>query len=292
MNQPKVSVIIPVHNGEKEISSCLSSVLKQSYLNYEVIVVDNCSTDRTKQIIETFKKTSGKIIYLFEPTLGRGAARCTGEKRVTGEIILMTDVDCTVPENWIHNMCAPILRGECDGVQGFEESLNNDFVGNMTQRQLETKYRNIQLLSGKDLIGYLDTKNFAIRRKNLEEIGFSPVKYQSNDTALAILLSKTSAQIKFEKNIKVAHKNPGSIPSLAKKQFDRAFDVYQVTKDYEIYLKNSSFLYETNQTSVSFFIFFHSLIKSILREHFAETFFKMIQGTAWRAGLLWGTIRN
>ena len=53
MKNPKVSVTIPVYNGQRTLRHCLSSVLNQTYKNYEVIVVDNNSTDKTKEIIKT-----------------------------------------------------------------------------------------------------------------------------------------------------------------------------------------------------------------------------------------------
>jgi len=66
-NYPKVSVIIPVYNGEKTLARCLNSVLNQTHSNYEVIVVDNNSTDKTKEIINKFKE---EIFFdLFHKTL-------------------------------------------------------------------------------------------------------------------------------------------------------------------------------------------------------------------------------
>lgn len=77
-NYPKVSVIIPVYNGEKTLARCLNSVLNQTHSNYEVIVVDNNSTDKTKEIINKFKEEDSKIRYAFEPYRSRGAARNKG----------------------------------------------------------------------------------------------------------------------------------------------------------------------------------------------------------------------
>ena len=61
LKDPKTSVIIPVYNGEKTLKQCLDSVLNQTYKNYEVIVVDNNSTDKTKEIIKDFQKKNEKV---------------------------------------------------------------------------------------------------------------------------------------------------------------------------------------------------------------------------------------
>ena len=80
----EVSIIIPVYNGEKTLRQCLSSVLNQTHENYEVIVVDNNSTDRTEELIKEFQDKGRKMEYLFEPQRGRGAARNTGERTAKG----------------------------------------------------------------------------------------------------------------------------------------------------------------------------------------------------------------
>ena len=63
MQNPKVSVIIPVYNGERTLRHFLKSILDQTYKNYEVIVVDNNSTDKTKDIIKEFQTKDNKIKY-------------------------------------------------------------------------------------------------------------------------------------------------------------------------------------------------------------------------------------
>ena len=52
---PLISVIIPVYNAEKYIEQCLESVASQTFQNYEVIVVDDCSTDHSAEIVEAFR---------------------------------------------------------------------------------------------------------------------------------------------------------------------------------------------------------------------------------------------
>ena len=68
MEKKLVSVIIPVYNGEKTISRCLDSALRQTYSNSEVIVVDNNSADNTKKIIEGFQKKY-KNLFSVPPCL-------------------------------------------------------------------------------------------------------------------------------------------------------------------------------------------------------------------------------
>ena len=58
---PLVSVVTPVYNGEKYLSECIESVLRQSYTNFEYIIVDNCSTDRSEEIIKHYENSDERI---------------------------------------------------------------------------------------------------------------------------------------------------------------------------------------------------------------------------------------
>lgn len=96
----KISVVIPAYNEEKSISSCLNSLLKQTTRPYEIIVVDNNSTDATAEIVKKYKDV--KIV--FEKKQGIIPARNTGFDNVKGEIIARCDADTILPNNWIENI--------------------------------------------------------------------------------------------------------------------------------------------------------------------------------------------
>ena len=87
---PKVSVIIPTYNREKYISETIKSVLNQTYTNWELIIVDDGSTDNTCKIIKKFDK---KIKYIYQKNAGVQAARNKGFSASRGEYILFLDSD-------------------------------------------------------------------------------------------------------------------------------------------------------------------------------------------------------
>ncbi len=102
---PKVSVIVPARNEEKNISNCLESLLKQTYAHYEIIVVDDRSTDKTPEILKDVQASrmpgdipSLKIVRiekLPEGWTGKNYAMFTGSKAATGRYFLFTDADTT-----------------------------------------------------------------------------------------------------------------------------------------------------------------------------------------------------
>jgi len=104
MKNPKVSVIIPVYNGQRTLRQCLSSVINQNYRNYEVIVVDNNSTDRSREIAHEFQAKYKKVRYIFEERQGVSYARNTGWKKSNAKYITYLDSDAMACKNWIKNI--------------------------------------------------------------------------------------------------------------------------------------------------------------------------------------------
>jgi len=90
---PLVSVIIPAYNAEKFIARTLDSVLSQTYRNIEVLVVNDGSTDKTVEIVDSFAKKDSRVRVLHQPNLGLPAARNCGIRFSRGEYIAPIDAD-------------------------------------------------------------------------------------------------------------------------------------------------------------------------------------------------------
>ncbi len=107
-----ISVIICTRNRCESLKETLESLLRQEYVGqcaYEIIVVDNKSTDRTKEAVDKFmSRFNGRLRYAFEPSPGLSFARNNGIREAKGTIIAFTDDDCVVDPQWIHaiHICA------------------------------------------------------------------------------------------------------------------------------------------------------------------------------------------
>lgn len=95
-DNPKISVVIPAFNEEKYLPACLNSIKNQSFKDFEIIVVDNNSTDQTSLIAY---KYGAKVVR--EKRQGTSFAREKGFGEARGEIIARTDADATVPPYWL-----------------------------------------------------------------------------------------------------------------------------------------------------------------------------------------------
>ena len=91
---PKISVIIPVYNVEKYLRQCLDSVINQTYKDLEIICVDDCSTDNSRQILQEYAKKDERIKILYNKKNSKlGPTRNNGLKVATGKYIHFLDSD-------------------------------------------------------------------------------------------------------------------------------------------------------------------------------------------------------
>ena len=116
----KISVIIPAYNAERTIVSCLESIVKQSLIPQEIIVIDNNSIDKTPPLVKKFIENNKKsnIMLTREFKKGASAARNKGIGLAKGEIIAFTDSDCIAHKNWIRDVRKAFDDENIGGVAG------------------------------------------------------------------------------------------------------------------------------------------------------------------------------
>jgi cellulose synthase/poly-beta-1,6-N-acetylglucosamine synthase-like glycosyltransferase len=106
----RVSVIVPARNEEDNLALCLDSILQSTYHNYEIIIVNDRSSDKTGEIANTFaaKYPQIKVIHAIEERegnlKGKPGALHLGIQNSQSDLIMMTDADCTVASTWIESI--------------------------------------------------------------------------------------------------------------------------------------------------------------------------------------------
>ena len=113
----KVSVIIPAYNSEKDIIRCLESIIKQTYKELEIIVVNDGSKDNTVNIIEDFIKRDSRVKLINQENCGVSETRNNGIKQSTGDYILFVDADDWLQEDMIEKMVNCIINQNVDVVR-------------------------------------------------------------------------------------------------------------------------------------------------------------------------------
>jgi O-antigen biosynthesis protein len=111
----KVSVVVASYNAERTLTNCLDSLERLNYPDYEVILVDDGSTDATPQIA---LKHARVRYFRHEKNLGLSTARNTGIAAATGEIVAFTDSDCRADGDWLYYLVGGLLGSEFAAIGG------------------------------------------------------------------------------------------------------------------------------------------------------------------------------
>lgn len=99
---PKITVIVPIYNSERYLSRCIESVLSQSYDDWQMILVDDGSTDNSLDICQTYAQQDSRIIVIHQQNSGAGAARNVGLSKSIGEYIVFIDSDDFVDKDYFN----------------------------------------------------------------------------------------------------------------------------------------------------------------------------------------------
>lgn len=111
---PKVSIVVACYNGAKTLKNCLDSLQTLHYPNYEVILVDDGSTDASGQIASLYSD----VRYVRQSNKGLSVARNTGIAAATGAIIAFTDADCRADEDWLYYLIGDLIESEFAAMGG------------------------------------------------------------------------------------------------------------------------------------------------------------------------------
>ena len=107
MEKEKISIIIPVYNAESYIADILEELIKQTYSNLQIIAVDDGSTDKSRDIIESFMQKDKRVCLIASENRGPSSARNIGLEHADGEYIRFIDADDRLPEDSMEKLITP-----------------------------------------------------------------------------------------------------------------------------------------------------------------------------------------
>lgn len=109
MLNPLVSVIVPVYNVEEYLKRCIDSIVNQTYTNIEIIVVNDGSTDGSRNIIQHYARSDKRIVVIDKKNGGQASARNIGLQKMQGSYVIMVDSDDYIDEQLIEK-CLEVVR--------------------------------------------------------------------------------------------------------------------------------------------------------------------------------------
>ena len=134
----KVSIIVPVYNVEKYLSKCLDSLMRQTYKNIELILVDDGSNDGSNQICSRYAENDSRIKLIVQENKGVSSARNTGLNIASGEYIIFVDSDDWVESEYVEFLVEKIRESKADLVVcGYYNDLLNGTVKQLNVDKLE-----------------------------------------------------------------------------------------------------------------------------------------------------------
>ena len=214
--KPLLSVIVPVYNVEKYLKRCLESILVQSWNDYEIILVDDGSTDSSAQICDLYAEKYEMIRVIHKENKGLSDTRNRGIEEASGEYVYFPDSDDWLEPNTFSELSDVIEELTYDII-----SFNREFVTSEEDKLISAKSR-IQKLSGKqallEMLKQSDVTGFAndkIYRKKLfldNDIEFPVGKYYEDlGTNYKLFLRATKVYVTNQKYYHYLITNPDSI---------------------------------------------------------------------------------
>lgn len=208
-----LSIIITAYNAEKTIERCINSILENEYNDYEIIVINDGSSDKTEKVIELF--ASDKIKYFSKKNTGVADSRNFGIEKAKGEYITFIDSDDYVSNNYFKNLDKYLKQGIdiikrkaiiINEKDNEKTKIEGPVFGEITGEQAFNE------LCFKDI--YLDTLWSYIIKKNLfteNNLYFEPNKYHEDFGLLPLLILKAKSVISTNDYVYYYVQTDGSI---------------------------------------------------------------------------------
>lgn len=141
----KISVVVPMYKVERYLHRCIDSILKQTYSDFELILVNDGSPDKCGQIAEAYSKKDNRITVIHKQNGGLSSARNAGIDAAKGEYIVFIDSDDKISKDYLLKLYSTATMSNCDAVVcGYQESPTNKLV--------VPNFKLNEPMSGKDLV--------------------------------------------------------------------------------------------------------------------------------------------
>lgn len=237
---PLVSIIVPCYNEGLTLRNCINSILSQNYEKYEILIINDGSTDNTLEVanslshpkIRTFTKSNG----------GKASALNYGIKRSNGEIIISLDADSIFLPDTLSKLIIPFTNPEIIAVCG------NIKISN--RNTLLTKLQSLEYISGFNIqrraFAYLNCMQIisgaigAFRKTQLVEVGGYSKETLVEDMDVTVTLAKKGHKIEYISNAIAYTESPESLRDFHKQRYRWTYGLFEVIQKHKPILFKST----------------------------------------------------
>ncbi len=178
---PAISVIIPSYNRDKTLPRAIDSVLTQTFSDLELLIVDDGSTDNTREVVEEYMLKDSRVKYIYQENARQAAARNNGIKHSRGEFTAFLDSD----DEWLSDK----LKKQIEYLEThpeFSMVYSNQLMCDSEGASRFLRYRNDQMVEGNILIDllerriYCSTQSVMVRSRVIEKVGLFDVDLKNS----------------------------------------------------------------------------------------------------------------
>lgn len=225
-SDPAVSVVVPVYNDPTGLDRTLAALVSQTRVDYEVLVVDNGSTDDTPAVAAKYESSHPETVTLLveDEAQGSYAARNKGIERARGAVLAFIDADMTVGEDWLFS-----ALGAMDEREAAYMGCRVEIV-----IETETAVARYNRLSGFPVESYVREQHFAptcgllIRRAVIEDVGpFDETLISGGDAEFGRRVHEAGYEIEYAPEVTMYHPARDSFRAFAKKYVRVGRGIYQ-----------------------------------------------------------------
>ena len=196
MNNPLISIIVPVYNAEKYVEICITSILNQTYKNIEIIAINDGSKDSSLKILEELEKKDSRVKVLNKENSGVSSTRNLGLNHSSGEYVSFIDSDDWIEEDLYSTMISKMQENNCDC------GMFEYFIDFPNETTVHTHSAN-EVITNKEALLYTITpvNRFSctkiFSRESITDVFFDRNIYVGEDTLFACTALKKSKKVYF-----------------------------------------------------------------------------------------------
>lgn len=276
---PKLSIIVPIYNAEKYLSECIESILNQTFQNFELILVDDGSTDSCPRLCDFYEKANSKVKVIHQKNMGVAVARNAGIDMAEGEYITFVDSDDYIDINMYERMISVAIKYTCDLVvcdcikesPGYSEIYTHNIPGGFynEKKYQEDYYPSLIILPNME---YPITISNAVCLIKSDIIKKHSIRYEkgivySEDWLFGAMVAVNANNLYYMKNDAFYHyrMNPESVTHVFKKdKWQQYKKLYARFK--QEFLRYDEYEFETQIYKVLLFLVYNS-VGDVLRNN-------------------------
>lgn len=296
MDDPSISISITVYNLEEYVRKCIVSILNQEFTDFELIIIDDGSTDSSSKICKYYEQLDKRITYIYQPNQGVSAARNHALELSTGKYILMADGDDQLHLNMLRRLfdLCESYNADISTCMNHLVDENSQILGTLTNsvkvHSMNNEEALFKMYSGK-LTGY-GLCNKLYRRELFKDVRF-PIERSFEDTAVQYRLIQQANKVIFTEErlyFYVIHSESMTRKKLAKYSEKRLDIIKNFEESMDFLIQNNTSKYIIDIITADYYKSLRWLTIDIMKENkgVRKRSLKIVTGqiTKWKYSFL------